>query len=69
MMEAETVSEMLDHNSILTLLFTQEDFIAFSRHESFKSYRGKTSFLEGPVIIDVSAVERVVVLELELVQG
>jgi hypothetical protein len=27
MMETQTVSETLDHNSILTQLFAQEDFI------------------------------------------
>jgi hypothetical protein len=38
MMEAETTSETLDCNSILTPLIAREDFIAFSRRESFKSY-------------------------------
>jgi hypothetical protein len=38
MMEAETVSETLDYNAILTRLITWEDFIAFSRRESFKSH-------------------------------
>jgi hypothetical protein len=38
MMEDETVSETLDINSILTWLIAQDNFIAFSHHESFKSY-------------------------------
>jgi hypothetical protein len=37
MVEEVPVSEMLDTNSILIWLFTQEDFIAFSHHESFNS--------------------------------
>jgi glutaminase len=38
MMAAETVSETLNRNSILTWLIARQDLIAFSRHESFKSY-------------------------------
>jgi hypothetical protein len=37
MMEAETGSETVQHNSIFTLLNTQEDFTAISHHEGFKS--------------------------------
>jgi hypothetical protein len=48
MMEAERASETskwyytptLEYNSILTRFVAQEDFIAFSRRESFKSYIG-----------------------------
>lgn len=36
MIAAETVSEILSIDSIFTQLITEEDFIAFSRHESFK---------------------------------
>jgi hypothetical protein len=36
-MEAETVSEMLDCKTILTWLITQDDFLAYSHHESFRS--------------------------------
>jgi hypothetical protein len=39
MMEAETVSEKLDDNSFLTRLISREDFIVFSRRESFKSLK------------------------------
>jgi hypothetical protein len=39
MMEAERASETLDCSSILTRLVAREDFIAFSRRESFKSYK------------------------------
>jgi hypothetical protein len=38
MMEIERASETLDSSSILMQLVGQEDFIAFSHHESFKSY-------------------------------
>jgi hypothetical protein len=38
MMEAETVSETLGTNHILTRLIFQEDLIAFSRREIFKTY-------------------------------
>jgi hypothetical protein len=38
MMETERVSETLVFNSELTRLITREDFIAFVRRESFKSY-------------------------------
>jgi hypothetical protein len=34
MMEAETLSEMLDAISVLTWLIAEEDLIAFSQHES-----------------------------------
>jgi hypothetical protein len=37
-MEAETVFETSDYNTILTRLIAQEDFISFSRRENFKSY-------------------------------
>jgi hypothetical protein len=40
MVEAGTVSEMLDQNAILTSLFIHEDFIAFSYEKSVRSYRG-----------------------------
>lgn len=35
---ADSVSKTLDCNSIITWLITQEDFIAFECHKSFKSY-------------------------------
>jgi hypothetical protein len=38
MIEVETVSRTMDYNFILTLLINQEDFIAFSHHEGFRSY-------------------------------
>jgi hypothetical protein len=38
MMEAERASETLDCSSIMTRLVAREDFIAFSRRESLKSY-------------------------------
>jgi hypothetical protein len=38
MMEAKIVAET-DYNVILTQLIGLEDFIAFSRRESFKSYK------------------------------
>jgi hypothetical protein len=38
MMEAERASETLDCSSILTRLVAREDFVAFSRRESLKSY-------------------------------
>jgi hypothetical protein len=38
MMETQTVSEMLDSNSILTQLIASEDCIAFSHCKSFKYY-------------------------------
>jgi hypothetical protein len=37
-MDSEKASETLDYISILTRLVAWEDFIAFSRSESFKSY-------------------------------
>jgi hypothetical protein len=37
-MEAEKVSETFGFCPELTRLVAQEDFIEFSRHESFKSY-------------------------------
>jgi hypothetical protein len=39
MMESETISAMLDWNSTFICLIAQEDFIAYSHHESFKSYQ------------------------------
>jgi hypothetical protein len=38
MMEVEMVSETLGFYPQLTQLVAQEDFIKFSRHESFRSY-------------------------------
>jgi hypothetical protein len=38
MMETEMVSEMFGFYPQLTQLVAQEDFIEFSRRESFKSY-------------------------------
>jgi hypothetical protein len=38
MMEAETVSETLDCNSILTRLIARKYSISFGHRESFKSY-------------------------------
>jgi hypothetical protein len=38
MMEAEILSETLDHNTIVTRLIVLEHVIAFSRRESFKCY-------------------------------
>jgi hypothetical protein len=38
MMEAENVCETLNINFLLTRLIVREDFTAFSRRESFKSY-------------------------------
>jgi hypothetical protein len=35
MMEAETLSETLHYNTILTLLIALEGFISFNHHESF----------------------------------
>jgi hypothetical protein len=41
MMEAEIISETLDYNAILIHWIVQEDFSAFSCHESFNcTYRG-----------------------------
>jgi hypothetical protein len=39
MMEAEIVSETLGFFPQLTRIVAREDFIAFSRRESFKSYK------------------------------
>jgi hypothetical protein len=39
MMEPDTVFETLDNNVILAWLIAREDFIAFCRRESFKSYK------------------------------
>jgi hypothetical protein len=51
MMEAETVSETLDCNAVLTRLIAREDFIAFSRRESFKYYIISNVFVNGLCII------------------
>jgi hypothetical protein len=45
MMEAETVSETLGYNAILTRLIAREDLTAFNRRESFKSYYTMKTFL------------------------
>jgi hypothetical protein len=56
MMEADTACETLEYIYILTQLVAWEDFIAFSRHESFKSCRNLfwrsfwVSFLCGLII-------------------
>jgi hypothetical protein len=44
MMEAERASETLNSSSILTRLVAREDFIAFSRRESLKSYKKQLRF-------------------------
>jgi hypothetical protein len=44
MMEAETVSEMLDTNIIPRWLIAQNDFTECSSYESFKSYISSTFY-------------------------
>jgi hypothetical protein len=48
-MKADTDSETLDYNAILTQLITR-DSIAFSRRESFKSYTITTPVHENVIV-------------------
>jgi hypothetical protein len=45
MMEVETVFETSDYNAFFMWLIAQDNFIAFSPCESFKSYKVKILFL------------------------
>lgn len=40
----KTVSKMLDRDSIISQLITQENFTVFCCHESFKSYKYNLNF-------------------------
>jgi hypothetical protein len=48
-METEEISETLHFNSTLTRLIAREDFSAFIRRESFKSYSTEQIFM-SPVV-------------------
>lgn len=50
-MGSDTVSETLDCNSILTWTEAREDFTAFSRHKSFKSYLIPVSILSDTQVL------------------
>jgi hypothetical protein len=52
-MEAERASETLDGSAIVTRLFAREDFLAFSRRESFKSYTSSVSSKSSSRIIEL----------------
>jgi hypothetical protein len=64
MMEAERASETLDCSSILSRLVAREDFIAFSRRESFKSYINVCSINND----NLSLLNRVILKKLKVAQ-